>query len=249
MLELLDLSQKLRKSQYREMIPQLRAELRDLQQSIHALEIPVVVLFEGLDASGKGDSIGSLVYPLDPRGFKVYTTKEPNEEEHFRPFLWRFWTHLPSRGEFVFLDRSWYRRLLDDRMDRNLQQQDILIAAGKIREFERQLTDDGVVLIKFWLHIDKKERARRRANIEADPYEKWRLAQPEWRRKLSFRKWTEAAEEMFALTSTANAPWRLVEANDRSFRRVKVFEEVNASLRRIVGEHRKEVNKSLSFAG
>jgi AMP-polyphosphate phosphotransferase len=244
MLELLDLGQMLKKSQYREMMPRLRAELRDLQQIVHEMAIPVVILFEGLDASGKGDSIGSLVYPLDPRGFKVFTTKAPNEEEHFRPFLWRFWTRLPARDEFVFLDRSWYRQLLDDRLDGKLHQQDVLVAAAGIREFERQLTDDAVVLIKFWLHIDKKESARRRASIEADPYEKWRLSQPEWKRKLSFQKWMEAAEEMFALTSTANAPWRLVEANDRLFRRVKVFQEVIASLRRSVEEFRKTKSES-----
>lgn len=244
MLELLDLGQSLKKSQYREMMPRLRAELRDLQQIVHQMGIPVVILFEGLDASGKGDSIGSLVYPLDPRGFKVFTTKAPNEEEYFRPFLWRFWTRLPSRNEFVFLDRSWYRQLLDDRVDGKLHQQDILVAAAGIREFERQLTDDGVVLIKFWLHIDKKERERRRAGIEADPYEKWRLSQPEWKRKRSFQKWMEAAEEMFALTSTANAPWRLVEANDRLFRRVRIFQEVSASLRRSVQEVQKTKSES-----
>jgi polyphosphate:AMP phosphotransferase len=231
MLETLDLKAKLEKESYRESLPRFRAELRDLQQAIHSARIPVVVLFEGWDASGKGDSIANLVYPLDPRGFKVFTIQRPNEEEALRPFLWRFSTRLPSRGNFVFFDRSWYWLLLEDRIDGRIDHHKALLAAEEIREFERQLTDDGLVLIKFWLHISKKEQKRRLEDIKADRYESWRATQEKWQRNRSYPEYLQAAEEMLATTSTANAPWILVEATHRFYRRVKVFESTLHALR------------------
>ncbi len=234
MLEILDPGLKLERPEYRERMTRLRTELRDLQHLVRVAQIPVLVLFEGWDASGKGDSIASLVYPLDPRGFKVYTTKAPNEEEQFRPFLWRFWTRLPGRGDFVFLDRSWYRRLLEDRVDGLTDREDLVKVASAVRDFERQLSDDGFVLIKFWLHISKEEQKRRLASMEADRYERWRLTHRDWKKHYSYKKYAAAAEEMFAMTSAAGAPWQLVEANDRLFRRVKVFETVIASLKRAI---------------
>ncbi len=231
MLEILDLSHKLKKSDYNNLGPALRAELRDLQQAILAAGIPVVVLLEGWDAAGKGDSIGTLVYPLDPRGFKVYTTHAPTEEERFRPYLWRFWIKLPPRGKFAFMDRSWYRRMLEDRVASQIDREGVLVATSGIREFERQLTDDGVVLIKFWLQISKKEQKRRLSDIENDRYERWRLKQPGRSKRRSYRRSLEAAEEMLALTSTANAPWTVIAAEDRYFRRAEVLQKVATALR------------------
>ncbi len=231
MLETLDLNRSLKKSAYREAMPALRETLRDAQLAIRTARIPVVVLFEGWAAAGKGDSIASLVYPLDPRGLKVFTTQEPNEEERLRPFLWRFCTRLPARGDFVLFDRSWYRRLLEDRVDGEVGRGEVAGVATQIREFERLLASDGVVLVKFWLHISRKEQEKRLADIEADRYERWRLTQKDWRRRRGYRKLTEAAEEMLELTSSAHAPWTAVEATDRHYRRVKVLETVIASLR------------------
>jgi polyphosphate:AMP phosphotransferase len=238
MLETLDLKAKMEKESYREAMPRLRAELRDLQQAVHSAGIPVVVLFDGWDASGKGDSIASLVYPLDPRGFKVFTIQRPNEEEALRPFLWRFSTRLPSRGNFVFFDRSWYWLLLEDRVDGRIDQHKALLAAEEIREFERQLTDDGLVLIKFWLHISKKEQKRRLEVIKADRYESWRATQEQWQRNRSYKEYSQAAEEMLATTSTANAPWVLVEATHRFYRRVKVFESTLRALQGALSERK-----------
>lgn len=257
MLETLDLDTRLSKAEYRERIGGLRTELRDLQHAVRAARIPVVAVFEGWDAAGKGDAIGSLVYPLDPRGFKVHTTQPPNEEERLRPFLWRFCTRLPARGDLAFFDRSWYRRLLEDRLDGEVEDGAVAAAASEIREFERQLTDDGTVLVKFWLHIAKKEQEKRLERIEADRYERWRLSQPDWRRHRGYKRYLAAAEEMLALTSTANAPWTLVEATDRHHRRVKVFETLLEALRRGIaaaggargGEPRDEAGGSAVGAG
>jgi polyphosphate kinase 2 (PPK2 family) len=231
MLEILDLHQKLKKSDYSALVSALRAELRDLQQAIYGAGIPVVVLFEGWEAAGKGDSIATLVYPMDPRGFKVYTTYAPTEEERLRPYLWRFWTKLPQRGRIALLDRGWYRRMLEERVDGEIDRKGVMVAADEIRQFERQLTDDGVVLLKFWLQISKKEQMRRLAGIENDRYERWKLKQPGMKKLRSYRRCIEAAEEMLALTSTANAPWNLIEAEDLYFRRAKILGKVITSLR------------------
>ncbi|HEX2522560.1 MAG TPA: polyphosphate:AMP phosphotransferase [Terriglobia bacterium] len=234
MLETLDLTQKLKKSEYSALMPDLRVELRDHQQAVYAAGIQVVILFEGWEAAGKGDSIGTLVYPMDPRGFKVYTTHTPTEEECLRPYLWRFWTRLPASGKFALLDRGWYRQRLEERVDGKIDRQGLMVAAGEIREFERQLTDEGVVLIKFWLQISKKEQKRRLAHIQNDRYERWRLRQRGRKKPRDYQGCLEAAEEVLALTNTANAPWNLVEAEDRNFRRVRVLERVIASLRRVL---------------
>jgi polyphosphate:AMP phosphotransferase len=236
MLETLDLKAKLEKEKYREAMPRLRSELSNLQQAIRHAGIPVVILFEGWDAAGKGDSIASLVYPLDPRGFKVYTTREASKEESLRPFLWRFSTRLPSRGDFVFLDRSWYWLLLEDRAENRINEHQAQLVAEEIREFERQLTDDGLVLIKFWLHISKKEQRHRLEDIKADRYESWRVTQENWQRNRSYRNYSQAAEDMLVTTSTANAPWILVEATHRFYRRVRVFEGTIAALQRAFSE-------------
>jgi AMP-polyphosphate phosphotransferase len=231
-LDDLDLSAELTKSAYKAKMSRLRDDLRNLQLAVRAARIPVIVVFEGWDASGKGDSIGSLTYPMDPRGFKVYTTQEPNQEERLRPFLWRFSIRLPPRGDFTFFDRSWYRRLLEERVDAEVKSGDVTSIAGEICDFERGLIDDGNVLVKFWLHISKKEQGRRFAGIEADRYERWRVTGADWKRHRSYKKYKRAAREMLELTSASDAPWNLIEATDQEFRRVKVFEVLLGVLRK-----------------
>ncbi len=230
MLEVLDLDLKMGKEEYQEAIPRLRVQLRDLQHASRAAGVPVVVLFEGWKAAGKGDAINALVRPLDPRGFKVFTTQAPTLEEQLHPFLWRFSTRLPGKGEWVFWDRSWYRQMLEERVDGRLDRSGALAAAGEIHEFERQLTDDGVVLIKFWLQVGKKEQERRLASMRSDRFERWRWNEPDWKKERSYKKTLAAAEEMLALTGTVNAPWKPVEAHDRRYRRVKILEHLLGAL-------------------
>jgi AMP-polyphosphate phosphotransferase len=231
-LDDLDLKAELEKPAYKKRMPRLRDDLRNAQLAIRAARIPVVVVFEGWDASGKGDSIGSLTYPMDPRGFKVYTTQEPNEEERYRPFLWRFSTRLPARGDFAFFDRSWYRRLLEERVDGAVRSRDVKAVAAEIRDFERGLIDEGTVLVKFWLHISKKEQARRFMNIESDRYERWRVTQADWKRHRNYKKYQRAADQMLDLTSMPGARWNTIEATDPRHRRVRVFEVLLDLLRK-----------------
>jgi AMP-polyphosphate phosphotransferase len=223
-LDDLDLSAGLTKPAYKKKMPRLRDDLRNMQLAVRAARVPVIVVFEGWDAAGKGDSIGSLTYPMDPRGFKVHTTQEPNEEERHRPFLWRFSTRLPPRGDFAFFDRSWYRRLLEERVDGEITGRDVPAIAAEIRDFERGLIDEGAVLVKFWLHISRKEQARRFMSIEADRYERWRVTQGDWKRHRNYRKYERAARQMLELTSMSDAPWNPIEATDQKYRRIKVFE-------------------------
>ncbi|HYM79820.1 MAG TPA: phosphate--AMP phosphotransferase [Candidatus Limnocylindria bacterium] len=231
MLETIDLTLALEKAPYRAELEKLRTQLRDLQNAARSARIPVVVVFEGWDASGKGDSIGNLLYPLDPRGFKVHTTQAPTPEEQLRPFLTRFWTRMPKRGDFALFDRSWYRRLLEDRLAGLISPDAVAGVAAEIRDFEHLLTNDATVVVKMWLHISRKEQRRRLKRIQADPYEQWRVAQKDWRRRAGYKRYAAAAEDMFERTSSANAPWTIVEANDARFRRIKVMRTVVAAVR------------------
>ena len=162
--------------------------------------------------------------------------KSPMKKNIFRPFLWRFWSRLPGKGNFLFLDRSWYRAILEDRVDGIVSRKSAESIAYEIREFERQLSDDGIVLIKFWLHISKQEQKCRLKNIGADQYEQWRLTQPDWKKRRRYKKYAKAAEDLLVATSTANAPWTLVEANDHRFRRIKVLDTVVTTLKRVLSE-------------
>jgi polyphosphate:AMP phosphotransferase len=232
MLDTIDLSTKMNKAVYKKLKPSLQNELRDTQRLIHDAGIPVVVIFEGWDASGKGDSIGTLVYPMDPRGFKVHTTQAPSREESLRPFLWRFWNKLPPRGDFCFFDRSWYRCLLEDRIERRVKNKHVAGIADAIREFEREIIEDGYVVIKIWLQISRKEQARRFKNIAADRYEKWRLEQMNGGHRTEYDKYAKVAEKMLTLTTSEEAPWNIVSATDRRHRRIRVFQIVLDSLRK-----------------
>src|SRR5512140_4012885 len=155
MLETLDLDKKVEKDAYEKAFPELRDQLRELQRQAFEAKIPVCVLFEGWDAAGKGDAIQKLGERLDPRGVKVHPISAPLEEEKLRPFLWRFWTKIPGRGEMAIFDRSWYGRVMVDRVDHLISPKEWQSAYNEIVQFERMLTDDGTVMVKFWLQISE----------------------------------------------------------------------------------------------
>jgi len=220
-LEQVDLGRALSKAQYREAIEPLEWRLGQLQRDARSAGVPVIILFEGWDAAGKGTLINHLVSALDPRGFKVHPISAPNEEESLRPFLWRFWTKTPARGSIAIFDRSWYGRVLVGRVDKLVADDVWQRAYDEILQLERQLAHDGAVIIKFWLHIDKKEQKRRFEKLEKDPALAWKVTKEEWRHHKQYTKYAEAVEEMLARTSTAHAPWTIVEANDSRYARVK----------------------------
>lgn len=222
MLDLVDLDRQISKEQYDEVFPNLETRLGELQRTVRETKTPVVVVFDGWDAAGKGTLMNRFALTLDPRGFKVRTNGQRSEEERLRPWLWQYWNELPAAGEFVFFDRSWYRqaleaRVADDSAHLNHLWQDI-------RVLERQLTDSGVVIVKFWLHIGREEQKKRFNKLLADGDTAWRVGKREKRQNKLYPQWLAAAEEMLEETSTPNAPWTILEATQERYARVKAFE-------------------------
>lgn len=232
MLELVDLDQRISKAEFDGVFPALEARLGECQRAARAAAIPVVLVLEGWDAAGKGTLINRLGLALDPRGFKVHTGASLQERQAMRPWLWPYWNELPAAGAIAIFDRSWYRRLLECRVEGSAaafgdqpQYQDVL-------EFERQLTDSGAVLVKFWLHIGKREQKRRLRALAKDPDTAWRVGKRERRQNRRYGRWLAAVEEMLQRTSTPYAPWTVVEATQERFARLRVFETVVAAIER-----------------
>lgn len=234
MLENIDLCREISKAAYRRQKAELDLKWGGLQRRARTLGIPVLIVFEGWGASGKGTLINQLILPLDPRGFNVYSMLPPNEEEQRHPFLWRFWIRTPARGRIAVCDRSWYRRVTNDRVDGTVDDTDLRQAVDDINSFERQLADDGTVIVKFLLHISKREQKRRFAKLQDDPATAWRVTKDDLRRHRQYRKYLAAFEDMLAQTDTECAPWTVVEAHDHRFATLKVFKTCLAAVERRV---------------
>ncbi|NLI79969.1 MAG: phosphate--AMP phosphotransferase [Candidatus Riflebacteria bacterium] len=224
MLEMVDLSKKLAKTEFKKQMPELERRLNELQRQMKDLGIPTILVFEGLEAAGKGTAINQLMLPLDPRGFKVHPIHPPNEEEAMRPFLVRFWNKLPGRGRVAIFDHSWYNRVLGERIDKEVPRKGWERAFEEILAFERQLTDDGAVVVKFWLHISRKEQRKRFKAIEKNPSLSWKVGKDDWKQHEQYGKYIRAAEEMMERTNTPAAPWVVVEGHDKQYALVKIFE-------------------------
>jgi polyphosphate kinase 2 (PPK2 family) len=232
MLSAIDLSKKLPKSEYKETISSLELRLGYLQREARAKGIPVVVVFEGWDAAGKGTLINRLLLALDPRGFTVHATNPPTEDERLRPFLWRFWIRTPARGRIAIFDRSWYGRVMVERVDKITKKADWQRSYAEINAFERQLADDGCVLIKLFLHITREEQKKRFRKLQANKATAWKVTQDDWKHNKQYDKYKRAVEEMLGKTETEFAPWTIIEAHDSRFATVKLFSTVIEALER-----------------
>lgn len=232
LLDSLDLSQQLDKNAYKEMLEAEQARLavlmRDKRMRRHAL----VAVFEGNDAAGKGGAIRRVAAALDPRQYRIVPIAAPTEEERAQPYLWRFWRHIPARGKFTVFDRSWYGRVLVERVEGFCEPADWLRAYGEINDFEEQLTNAGVVLVKFWLAIDEEEQFRRFKEREQIAFKRFKITDEDWRNREKWGEYRDAVGDMVDRTSTSIAPWTLVEANDKRFARVKVLRTINDALER-----------------
>ena len=224
MLELIDPEKKLSKAEYRALFPDLEVELGKCQRRAREAGVPVVIVFEGWDASGKGRAINRLAQALDPRGFSVRWSREPDEEQRLRPWMWRYWKALPAAGKFVIFDQSWYRRVLVERIEGDLRRREWEQAYDDILDFERQLADSGTVIVKFWLHITRREQRKRLKRLDKNPATSWRVRKEEWERNEQYDRWQGVVEEMLARTGTAQAPWHVVESTQGRYRRTKVFQ-------------------------
>ncbi len=226
MLEKVDLTKSLSKQEYKERFPYLRNRLYDLQKACWDANVPSVILFEGWDAAGKGTSINLLTQRLDPRGFKLYAIQEARTFEKHMPWLWRFWLKLPNYGEMGIFDRSWYGRVLVERVEEFTPEEEWRKGYRDIVDFERTIADDGYAVVKFWLHISKKEQARRFKKLEKDPLESWHVQPEDWEHHEKYGEYVIAIEEMLERTDTEWGPWTIVEATDRRWARVKIFETI-----------------------
>jgi polyphosphate kinase 2 (PPK2 family) len=226
MLEKVDLTKRLPKAEYKARMPLLRSRLYDLQKACWDANIPSVIVYEGWDAAGKGTSINLLTQRLDPRGFKLYAIQAPRTYETHMPWLWRFWLRLPNYGEMAIFDRSWYGRVLVERIEGLTPEAQWRKGYRDIVDFERAIADDGYVMIKFYLHISKQEQKRRFKMLEKDPLESWHVQSEDWEHHRKYTEYVVAIEEMLERTDTEWGPWTIVEGTDRRWARVKIFETI-----------------------
>jgi polyphosphate kinase 2 (PPK2 family) len=230
MLEKVDLSLKLSKAEYKELIPRLQRRLYDLEKVCWDAKIPSMIVFEGWDAAGKGTSINLLTSRLDPRGFKLHPIQGARTFEMHLPWLWRFWLKTPNYGEMAIFDRSWYGRVLVERVEGITPVREWRKGYRDIVGFERTLADDGYVIIKFFLHISKKEQKRRFKRLQKDPLKSWHVQPEDWDHHKKYNEYVLAIEEMLERTDTEWGPWTIVEATNRRWARVKIFRTIIRSL-------------------
>jgi AMP-polyphosphate phosphotransferase len=234
MLKNVDLTREVGKADYKRLKGDQDLKLADLQRQVKALGLPVIIVFEGWSASGKGTLINQLILPLDPRGFAVYSASGPTDEEKFYPFLWRFWRRTPTRGRLAIFDRSWNRRVVSARIEGQLKGKQLQQAFEDIRSFERQLTDDGVVMVKFFLHISQREQKQRFDALRENAATAWRVTEADLWQNKHYDEYLASAEDMLTETDTDCAPWTVVEAHDRRFATLKAFATLIDALERSV---------------
>jgi polyphosphate:AMP phosphotransferase len=236
MLEHIDLDRRVTKKEFKAAEEDWEIRLGQLQRSARKANVPIIVVFEGWDAAGKGTLINNLILPLDPRGLKVYSTLEPTEEESLRPFLWRPWIRSPQRGRIAIFDRSWYRQLLTERVEGDTKPGELAAAVEDIRAFERQLADDGAVIVKLFLHISKKEQKKRFDKLRKHKTTAWRVTDEDLRRHKKYDEYLDAANEMLTDTDAEHAPWTIIEARDERFATLKIFNTVALAIERRLAE-------------
>jgi polyphosphate kinase 2 (PPK2 family) len=230
MLDKIDLNVKIDKATYKRIMPALAKRLYAVQKQSWDADIPVVILFEGWDAAGKGTSIQRLSRHLDPRGYKLYPIREARTYEKKHPWLWRFWLKLPAGGELAVFDRSWYGRVMVERVENLIPERDWRRAYRDILDFERTIADDGHLIIKFFLHISKEEQKRRFKKLSKDPLTAYHVTAEDWEHHRMYNDWLIAYEEAFERTETEWGPWTIVEATDRRYTWVKIYHTVIMAL-------------------
>jgi polyphosphate kinase 2 (PPK2 family) len=235
----LDQTQSLTQEEYKSQVKQLQLELLNMQLELHEKGIPVVVVIEGPDAAGKGGVIKRLTEKLDPRLMRVYSINKPTPEEFARHYLWRFWCKLPQRGHLAIYDRSWYGRVLVERVEGFCSKAAWSRAYDEINAFEKMLVDDEAVFLKIWIHVTKDEQLSRFKRREADPYKHWKIGAEDWRNRKRWNEHIVAAEDMFEKTSTDIAPWHAIPGNYKWFARVKALQLLSAALSKALSKKSK----------
>jgi polyphosphate:AMP phosphotransferase len=222
----LDLSRKLGKKSYAKRLQELHARLNLLHRGARDKAMSTILLFEGWDAAGKGGAIRRITPALDARSYQVISIAAPTDEEQSRHYLWRFWRHLPRAGRVTVFDRSWYGRVLVERVEGLASEKEWRRAYSEINDFELLLINHGIILVKFWIHITKEEQQRRFEARQMVPHKRWKITDEDWRNREKWDEYETAVDGMIERTSTRIAPWHLIEGNDKRYARIKVLETV-----------------------
>jgi polyphosphate kinase 2 (PPK2 family) len=235
MLEYVNLDLTLDKTEYEKRLRPLQQRLYELEHAVYDAKVPVMIVFEGWSASGKGRLISILAERMDPRGFRVVPITPPRTAETRYPWLWRFWLKIPARGQMVAYDTSWYRRVLTDRIAKTVTKDDLRRAYQEITEFEEQLAAEGTVILKFWLHISQEEMSKRIKKLLKDELTAWQVDEEDLLQQKKYEKFAQAVEDMIARTDSPHASWTIVEATDRYHARIKVLETIVNALEARLG--------------
>jgi polyphosphate:AMP phosphotransferase len=232
MFRTVELGSKLSRAEYEERVPELRRELLELQQELRSADFPVIVLFGGVDGAGKGETVNLLNAWMDPRWIHTHAYPEPSEEERERPEFWRYWRDLPPKGEISILLRSWYRRPVLEHVHKKCTDSEYENALDRIVSFEQELAQDGVLILKFWMHLSKPAQKKRLKKLQKDPLMSWRVTETDWQHWHLYEEFIATAERGYMKTSTGRAPWHLVEGMDHRYRSVAVGSIIRDAIRK-----------------
>ncbi len=236
----LDLSQKIARRDYKLLLEKYQGHLNQLTQEAYQKRLSTIFVFEGVDAAGKGGAIRRLIAALDAHSYKVIPIAAPTDEELAHHYLWRFWRHLPRAGRVMLFDRSWYGRVLVERIEGYAREAEWKRAYAELNDFEEQLVERGAVIIKYWIHIGIDEQLQRFKARENTPYKRWKITDDDWRNREKWDHYEAAVDDMVTLTSTSFAPWTLVEGNDKRFARIKVLKTACERLEVALKKHKKK---------
>jgi len=234
-LDELNQENSLDQEEYKKQLKKYQLQLLNTQLQLREKKNSVIIVMEGPDAAGKGGAIKRVTERLDPRLIRVYSVVKPTPEEYQHHYMWRFWTKIPVHGQMTIFDRSWYGRVLVERVENFCSEAEWKRAYREINEFERQLADDGAIILKFFLHITKDEQLARFKRREGDPYKHWKISDEDWRNRRHWDQHNEAAEDMFEKTSPDFAPWHVIPANYKWYARVKVVKTVYEQVAKALG--------------
>lgn len=230
------LDKEIETDEYRKELKELQNRLGELHNRLYRKKVPVIIAYEGWDAAGKGGNIKRIAGALDPRGYEVHPIASPEPHEKARHYLWRFWTRLPKTGHIAIFDRTWYGRVMVERLEGFCSENDWMRAYNEINEFEKELHDWGAVIIKFWVQIDKDTQLERFNERQNTPEKQWKITDEDWRNRDKWDAYETAVNEMIQKTSTSYAPWHILESVDKKYARIKALKIVVEELEKVLEE-------------
>lgn len=236
LLDEVALNQEMSRKEYKKQLKFYQKKLRKLHNQIYRWKIPVILAYEGWDAAGKGGNIKRITSALDPRGYKVIPVAAPKPYELARHYLWRFWQNLPKKGHIVIFDRTWYGRVMVERLEGFCTESDWKRAYTEMNEFEQQLTDWGAIVLKFWIQIDKDTQLKRFEERQNTPEKQWKITDEDWRNREKWDEYEQAVNEMLQKTSTSYAPWHIIESNCKYYARIKALRILTETLENAIDQ-------------